>query len=223
MMCKLIDSDARKMIELSFTSSWSYQALVNRTLIWFLRCGSIIALALLCQKAFISRIRLQDEKDQYDRIYRRKLINLASVCTAIFLICLWYGRPLYLLNQPNIHLTGDAIVSSRTLNSLEAVREDWQVPGVGIALVRMERDRKWRKQTIGFGKMNAKRHQVTDTLCGPDRRDVSYQTCVDKWSFARPSSALRRTQSSSPRSLRVSPCLGLIWHGKCPFTRSYLP
>ena len=167
------------MIELSFTSSWSYQALVDRTLIWFLGCGSIIALALLCRKAFISRIRLQDEKDQYDRIYRRKLITLASICTAIFLVCLWYGRPLYHLDQPNIHLTGDAIVSTRTLNSLEALWKDWQVPDVGIALVRMKHDRKWRKQTIGFGKMNAKGHQVTDTVCGPDRRDVSYQTGVD--------------------------------------------
>jgi hypothetical protein len=198
------------MIELGFASSWSYQALENRTLIWFLGCGLTIALALFCRKVLGSRIRLQDEKDRYDRIHRRKLINLAFVCTAGFLVCLCYGPPLHYLSQPNIHLAGDVIVSTRTLNSLEALRKDWQVPGVSIALVKMEHDGTWRKQTVGFGKMDAKGHQVTNTVRGSDRCNASYQTCVDGWSFARPSSALPRTLSSSPRSLPVLPCLGLI-------------
>jgi hypothetical protein len=66
--------------------------------------------------------------------------------------------------MPKVHLTGDRIISSATLDYLEAMREEWQIPGVSLAIVRMDKDGKWEKQTIGLGRKDSEGNQVTDRV-----------------------------------------------------------
>jgi hypothetical protein len=66
--------------------------------------------------------------------------------------------------MPKIHFTGDRIISSATLDYLEAMRDEWQIPGVSLAIVRMNEAGKWEKQTIGLGRMDSKGNPVTDRV-----------------------------------------------------------
>jgi hypothetical protein len=63
-----------------------------------------------------------------------------------------------------IHLTGDQVVSPETLDYLENMRDQWQIPGVSIAIVRMNKDGVWEKQTIGMGRKDAEGNQVTERV-----------------------------------------------------------
>jgi hypothetical protein len=63
-----------------------------------------------------------------------------------------------------IHLTGDQVVSPKTLDYLENMRDQWQIPGVSIAIVRMNKDGVWEKQTIGMGRKDAEGNQVTERV-----------------------------------------------------------
>jgi hypothetical protein len=63
-----------------------------------------------------------------------------------------------------IHLTGDQVISPRTLDYLENMQDQWQIPGVSIAIVRMNKDGAWEKQTIGLGRKDAEGNQVTERV-----------------------------------------------------------
>jgi hypothetical protein len=54
------------------------------------------------------------------------------------------------------HSTGHQIISSATLEYLERLRADWQIPGVSLAIVQMDGAGKWKQQTIGLGRMDLK-------------------------------------------------------------------
>lgn len=63
-----------------------------------------------------------------------------------------------------IHLTGDQILSPKTLDYLENMRDQWQIPGVSIAIVRMNKDGVWEKQTVGMGRKDSEGNQVTERV-----------------------------------------------------------
>jgi hypothetical protein len=62
------------------------------------------------------------------------------------------------------HSTGDPIISSATLDYLEGMRDDWQIPGVSLAIVQMDEAGKWKQQTVGLGRMDSKGNEVTDQV-----------------------------------------------------------
>jgi CubicO group peptidase (beta-lactamase class C family) len=53
---------------------------------------------------------------------------------------------------PGVHLTGDQIIQETTLQYLKALQDEWGIPGVSLAIVRMNEDKQWDKQTIGMGR-----------------------------------------------------------------------
>jgi CubicO group peptidase (beta-lactamase class C family) len=63
-----------------------------------------------------------------------------------------------------IHLTGNQVMSPKTLDYLENMRDQWQIPGVSIAIVRMNKDGLWEKQTIGLGRKDAEGNQITERV-----------------------------------------------------------
>jgi hypothetical protein len=62
------------------------------------------------------------------------------------------------------HSGGDQIISPATLDYLERMRADWQIPGVSLAIVQMDEAGKWKQQTVGLGRMNSKGNEVTDQV-----------------------------------------------------------
>jgi CubicO group peptidase (beta-lactamase class C family) len=77
----------------------------------------------------------------------------------------WISNPPPLKEKTaGIHLTGDQVVSPETLIYLENMRDQWQIPGVSIAIVRINKDGAWDKQTIGLGRKDAEGNQVTERV-----------------------------------------------------------
>jgi len=63
-----------------------------------------------------------------------------------------------------MHLIGDDVLSPGLLAQIEALRSDWQIPGVSIAVVKMDEQDHWHKQTVGLGRRNGKGGRVTDEV-----------------------------------------------------------
>jgi hypothetical protein len=63
---------------------------------------------------------------------------------------------------PGVHLTGDQIIQETTLQYLKALQDEWGIPGVSLAIVRMNEDKQWDKQTIGMGRKDVDGDQVTE-------------------------------------------------------------
>ena len=64
--------------------------------------------------------------------------------------------------MPGVHLTGDRIMQETTLQYLKAMQDEWGIPGVSLAIVRMNEDKQWDKQTIGMGRKDVDGDQVTE-------------------------------------------------------------
>lgn len=120
--------------------------------------------------------------------------------------------------MPGVHLTGDRIIQETTLQYLKAMQDEWGVPGVSLAIVRMNEDKQWDKQTIGMGRKDVEGDQVTEQasciiLCStPLTLSVSSgQNCrkliMTSFCSARRYSALPPIRSSSLPSLLVFSCL----------------
>lgn len=87
------------------------------------------------------------------------LASLAAVLVASLALTSTFN-----VKVPAMYLVGDNIVSSNLLAQLEELRTDWRIPGVCIAVVKLEDDGNWRKQTVGLGQMNANGRKVTDEV-----------------------------------------------------------
>jgi hypothetical protein len=61
-----------------------------------------------------------------------------------------------------VHMTGDRIIQETTLQYLKAMQDEWGIPGVSLAIVRMNDDKQWDKQTIGMGRKDVDGDQVTE-------------------------------------------------------------
>lgn len=87
------------------------------------------------------------------------LASLAAVLVASLALTSTFN-----VKVPAMYLVGDNIVSSNLLAQLEELRTDWRIPGVSIAVVKLEDDGNWRKQTVGLEQMNANGRKVTDEV-----------------------------------------------------------
>jgi hypothetical protein len=63
---------------------------------------------------------------------------------------------------PGVHLTGDQIIQETTLQYLKALQDEWGIPGVSLAIVKMNEDKQWDKQTIGMGRKDVDGDRVTE-------------------------------------------------------------
>jgi hypothetical protein len=63
---------------------------------------------------------------------------------------------------PGVHLTGDQIIQETTLQYLKALQDEWGILGVSLAIVRMNEDKQWDKQTIGMGRKDVDGDRVTE-------------------------------------------------------------
>jgi hypothetical protein len=81
---------------------------------------------------------------------------------------------------PGVHLTGDQIIQETTLQYLKALQDEWDIPGVSLAIVRMNQDKQWDKQTIGMGRKDVDGDRVTEQascliLCSTPLFYLGYQ------------------------------------------------
>jgi hypothetical protein len=81
---------------------------------------------------------------------------------------------------PGVHLTGDQIIQETTLQYLKALQDEWGIPGVSLAIVKMNEDKQWDKQTIGMGRKDVDGDRVTEQascliLCSTPLFYLGYQ------------------------------------------------
>jgi hypothetical protein len=64
-----------------------------------------------------------------------------------------------------MHHTGEHILSSDTVQYLDKLRNDWDIKGVAISVVKMSRTTgKWETETLGFGEKDVDGNPVNDKV-----------------------------------------------------------
>jgi hypothetical protein len=101
------------------------------------------------------------------KIIVRTAVTSLAAGLAIGIVSILVTRPGFesdsgFTSKTKVHHTGDHIISPALIDYLEGFRADWGIRGASVAVVRMKEDGEWEKETLGFGKKDAKGNAVTD-------------------------------------------------------------